>query len=255
MPLRCWLSISGGSPTGPLSRWAAPSLPAWSVKLSARKRSPSVPRQPNAASMPRLRLTALAPGGQRIEAIGQLQKGLHSSSRRRRSRHRPELPRPLPKLGNRERSDRAPTESTRRCQKDFPRLHDDGLSRAGITLSPRVARSKAADHNQAKRRVVRTRCFRHTAWVPATRRGRERKRTTSAPAAEGATDPRKRSGKRTAPGSGTSGKPTGVRARRTDGVRGAGLIPWGPESLRSRDRGGSSSPAFRRRWPWLWSDH
>src|SRR5262249_48320714 len=74
--------------------------------------------------------------------------------------------------------------------------------------------------------------------VPATRRGRERRcpRTEGSSAAEGATGPRKRSGKRTAAGSGISGKPAGVpHACRTDEVRGVKR----PESFRSRDRGGS----------------
>jgi hypothetical protein len=68
-----------------------------------------------------------------------------------------------------------------------------------------------------------------------------RERVESSSAAEGATGPRKRSGKRTAAGTGISGKPAGVpNACRTDEVRGA---PKCLESFRYRDRGGSATPA------------
>jgi hypothetical protein len=62
------------------------------------------------------------------------------------------------------------------------------------------------------------------------------------PAAEGATGPRKRSGKKDRDGQGSLESRTArKRGVRTDGVRGCT-----PESLRYRDRGGSSPPASRR---------
>ncbi|MEA2791060.1 MAG: hypothetical protein QOG73_3466 [Acetobacteraceae bacterium] len=62
------------------------------------------------------------------------------------------------------------------------------------------------------------------------------------PAAEGATGPRKRSGKMDRDGQGSlESRAARKRGVRTDGVRG-----HTPESLRYRDRGGSSLPASRR---------
>jgi len=79
----------------------------------------------------------------------------------------------------------------------------------------------------------------HGASVPGTRRGRV---AGDQPAAEGATGPRKRSGTKDRDGQGSLESRTArKRGVRTDGVRG-----HTPESLRYRDRGGSSLPAFRR---------
>ena len=77
-------------------------------------------------------------------------------------------------------------------------------------------------------------------FVPGTRRGRA---AGGEPAAEGATGPRKRSGKKDRDGQGSlESRAARERGVRTDGVRG-----YSPESLRYRDRGGSSPPASRRR--------
>ena len=82
---------------------------------------------------------------------------------------------------------------------------------------------------------------RHGAAVPATRRGRER---STCLAAEGATGPRKRSGNRDRGGIRDLWK-AGARMHAAPHRRSKG--PRRPESLRFRDRGGSATPASRRR--------